>query len=191
MAFTRREMLSRIAAVGGYSAAVGALGALGLTPQAVAASFKPLQLGSSGKGKQVVVVGAGISGLVSAYELRKAGFTVTILEARERVGGRNWTCGAALKSISTMASAKPSTSTKATFSMPDRHGFPATTRLSLATAASWVWSCKCWSTAAAMRWPCRTQANRRSSCARRSTTRAVSYPSCWRVRSAARPWIRI
>ena len=34
MAFTRRELISRIAAVGGYSAAVSALGALGLTPQA-------------------------------------------------------------------------------------------------------------------------------------------------------------
>ncbi|WP_330213021.1 flavin monoamine oxidase family protein [Pseudomonas sp. Z18(2022)] len=91
MAFTRRELISRIAAVGGYSAAVSALGALGLTPQAVASSFTPLQLGSTGKGKSVVVVGAGISGLVSAYELRKAGFNVTILEARDRVGGRNWT----------------------------------------------------------------------------------------------------
>ena len=60
MAFTRRELISRIAAVGGYSAAVSALGALGLTPQAVASTFNPLQLGSSGKGKHVVIVGAGI-----------------------------------------------------------------------------------------------------------------------------------
>ena len=29
--------------------------------------------------------------MVSAYELRKAGFECTLLEARERPGGRNWT----------------------------------------------------------------------------------------------------
>src|SRR5471030_126296 len=91
MAFTRREMITRIAAVGGYSAAVSALGALGLTPTAQAVSFDPKPLGSNGKGKHVVVVGAEISGLVSAYELIRAGFTVTVLEARDRVGGRNWT----------------------------------------------------------------------------------------------------
>jgi monoamine oxidase len=44
-----------------------------------------------GKGKTVVILGAGIAGLVAAYELRKAGFTCTVLEARERPGGRNWT----------------------------------------------------------------------------------------------------
>src|SRR6185436_17435146 len=39
---------------------------------------------------KVVILGAGIAGLVSAYELRRAGWDVTVLEARNRIGGRVW-----------------------------------------------------------------------------------------------------
>jgi len=37
---------------------------------------------------KVVVIGAGLSGLVTAYELIAAGFDVTVLEAQSRAGGR-------------------------------------------------------------------------------------------------------
>ena len=39
----------------------------------------------------VVIIGAGVSGLAAASELRKSGLSVLILEARDHVGGRAWT----------------------------------------------------------------------------------------------------
>jgi len=41
--------------------------------------------------RDVVVIGAGAAGLTAANDLRKAGLSVVVLEARDRVGGRLWT----------------------------------------------------------------------------------------------------
>ncbi len=41
--------------------------------------------------KTVTVIGAGLAGLSAAFELHRAGWNVTVLEARNRVGGRVYT----------------------------------------------------------------------------------------------------
>src|SRR4051794_9094528 len=89
MTLTRRSLLEHIGQAGGLGAAYMAMETLGLaiaTP-AKAENFEmPVKAGN----RSVVVLGAGIAGLVSAYELRRAGYQVTVLEARNRIGGRAW-----------------------------------------------------------------------------------------------------
>ena len=90
MTFTRRGFLERLGAVGGYSAVYLGMEAMGLLNAPAAAA--PFELPrASGRGRKVVILGAGIAGLVSAYELGRAGWDVTVLEARDRIGGRVWT----------------------------------------------------------------------------------------------------
>ncbi len=90
MTSTRRGFLQRIGAVGGYSAAFLSMQALGLLP-AVSRAEPVALVPGGGRGKRVVVLGAGIAGMTAAYELKKAGYACIVLEARERAGGRNWT----------------------------------------------------------------------------------------------------
>lgn len=75
------------------------MGAMGLAPTAEAAArtraFTPPQASDFHLGHRsparVVILGGGIAGLVSAYELGKAGYDCTIIEPRGRAGGRNFT----------------------------------------------------------------------------------------------------
>ncbi len=46
---------------------------------------------NSSKNETVLVIGAGISGLAAAKNLSDQGYQVTVLEARDRIGGRVWT----------------------------------------------------------------------------------------------------
>jgi monoamine oxidase len=91
MSLTRREFLARVARAGGYSAAFATMQSFGLLAQSPTAASAVNLPRNVGKGVKVVILGAGLAGLTSAYELAKAGFECTLLEARDRPGGRNWT----------------------------------------------------------------------------------------------------
>ncbi|MEU6423893.1 flavin monoamine oxidase family protein [Streptomyces spiralis] len=99
---SRRGFLRAVGITGGAGAMFATMGALGLAPTAAYAAEKEAPFsaprrgdftlqGRGGKPAKVVVIGGGIAGLTSAYELGKAGYDCTVLEARDRVGGRNFT----------------------------------------------------------------------------------------------------
>ena len=90
MSFSRRDFIYRAGCAGGYNAAFLAMHGLGLMEASSQALPVKAEAGS-GKGVQVVVLGAGIAGLVAGYELRALGYDCTVLESRPRPGGRNWT----------------------------------------------------------------------------------------------------
>lgn len=88
--FTRRHFLNLVGAAGGSTALYQASLAMGLmkdTGQRARLDIAPPPHGRA----RVVVLGAGIAGLTVAYELQRAGYDCTILEASHRAGGRNLT----------------------------------------------------------------------------------------------------
>lgn len=90
MGLSRREFLMRVGQVGGYGATFTMMQTLGLLPPPDANAADREVKAVAGKGTTIVILGGGIAGLVSAYELNKAGYKCTVLEPRQRAGGRNW-----------------------------------------------------------------------------------------------------
>lgn len=89
--FSRRDLIWKFSRVAGIAGAYAAMDALGLVAAAEPYSGPPQASPMLGAGRKVVILGAGLAGLVAAWEMRKAGFSVTVLEARNRPGGRIWT----------------------------------------------------------------------------------------------------
>ena len=88
----RRDFIMRVAASAGSAyAAMKALGLLEQPATAQSTAGTNFQLQPKGGGKRIIILGAGVGGMASAYELGKAGYDCIILEARERAGGRCWT----------------------------------------------------------------------------------------------------
>jgi len=85
---TRRQLLRMIGMTAGSAAMYQAMSSLGFAAES---TFKrPIALRGAPKGASVLVLGAGIAGMVAAYELRAAGYKVQVLEYNGRSGGRNW-----------------------------------------------------------------------------------------------------
>lgn len=88
-AMSRRQLLSLIGLSAGGSFMYQAMHSLGFAGESPFAG--PVKLGAAPAGASVLVLGAGLAGLVAAYELRRAGYRVQLLEYNARPGGRNWT----------------------------------------------------------------------------------------------------
>ena len=85
---SRRRLLAMIGTAAGSSPMYQAMTTLGL---AAGSTYQgPIRLEGGPKGASVLILGAGIAGLVAALELHKIGYQVQVLEYNDRAGGRCW-----------------------------------------------------------------------------------------------------
>ncbi len=88
---TRRQFLEQVGLAGGSAALYETMTALGLINLPEAWAGPPELPQGSGRGKSVVILGAGIAGMTAAYELTRANYSCKIIELTDRAGGRNHT----------------------------------------------------------------------------------------------------
>ena len=86
---SRRQLLGFIGHTAGGAVMYQAMSALGFAAESPYAGSPRLQ--GAPKGSRVLILGAGLAGLVAAYEMRQAGYAVQVLEFNKRAGGRAWT----------------------------------------------------------------------------------------------------
>ncbi len=86
---SRRQLLSLIGRTAGATAMYQSMSSLGLAAES---DYRgEMKLSGAKPGTKVLVLGAGLGGLTAAYELRRAGYEVKVLEYQGRGGGRSWT----------------------------------------------------------------------------------------------------
>ncbi|MHC5225580.1 flavin monoamine oxidase family protein [Ignatzschineria sp. LJL83] len=86
---TRRTVLKMIGATAGSVALYNSMMSIGLAQESDFTGIPSLKVAP--KGATVLILGAGLAGLVAAYELQKVGYNVKIIEYNDRIGGRAWT----------------------------------------------------------------------------------------------------
>ena len=86
MSITRRTFLEQVGRTGGAAGLMGAMRSLGLSAEPLTTWRAPVERAPAGT--RVIILGAGLAGLASAYELQKLGYHCEVLEARPRTGGR-------------------------------------------------------------------------------------------------------
>jgi monoamine oxidase len=83
---SRRDFLAKAMAIGGSGFLLASMKAWGM--DIASTQSAPPMLQGSGKGKTVVILGAGVGGMTAAYELGKLGYNCKVIEARSFAGGR-------------------------------------------------------------------------------------------------------
>lgn len=85
-AMTKRSFLQSVGMIGGTAAVMTAMQGwdIGFASQ----MDRPPEMLTNGKGKKVIILGAGLAGMVLAFEMNKKGYKTQIIEALHYAGGR-------------------------------------------------------------------------------------------------------
>ncbi|MCC3862057.1 flavin monoamine oxidase family protein [Pseudemcibacter aquimaris] len=85
-AITKRSFLQSVGMIGGTAAVMTAL--QGWDMGFASEVDRPPEMSTDGNGKKVIILGAGLAGMVLAYEMSKKGYKTKIIEALDYAGGR-------------------------------------------------------------------------------------------------------
>lgn len=83
---TKRSFLQSVGMIGGTAAVMTAM--KGWDIGFASEMDRPPQMSTDGNGKKVIILGAGLAGMVLAYEMGKKGYNCKIIEALDYAGGR-------------------------------------------------------------------------------------------------------